>query len=161
MSGTEATRGANRRQYERRVVEGLCRSCGVKSKSRKPKPGMRLCNHCLKNSREYYYRDRKKNLSANQRYREKLRAEVFEAYGGTVCACCGDNHPEFMTIDHINGDGAAHRREIGKSTYKLLLWLKKSGFPPGFRILCMNCNFSYGMKGYCPHQKEKQHARRQ
>lgn len=30
-------------------------------------------------------------------------------------------------------------------------WLKQQGFPTGFRVLCMNCNFSYGLHGYCPH----------
>lgn len=102
-----------------------------------------------------YYRNRETKLTANKKYRQRLRQQVFEAYGGTVCACCGDTHEEFLTIDHINGDGADHRREIGKSTYKLHLWLKNSGFPGGFRILCMNCNFSFGMRGYCPHDKEQ------
>lgn len=37
----------------------------------------------------------------------------------------------------------------------ITLWLKKNNYPPGFRVLCMNCNFSLGMRGYCPHQKEK------
>ena len=34
-------------------------------------------------------------------------------------------------------------------------WLMKRGWPKdGYRLLCMNCNFSLGRCGYCPHQRE-------
>lgn len=144
-----------RKQYERRIKEGLCRGCGGTSGSRKPKEGYRLCDVCLERKRNHYYRNRQAKKDRQKEYRERLKDEVFSAYGGSVCSCCGEAHKEFLTIDHINGDGADHRREIGKSTYKLLLWLKKSGYPKGFHVLCMNCNFSYGMKGYCPHKGVK------
>jgi hypothetical protein len=147
-------REANRTQYERRIKLGLCRGCG--SKKRKPKKGYRLCSKCLKVKLTHYYRNRPTKLSANKRYVQKLKTAAFNAYGGPVCLCCKEEHEEFLTIDHINGDGAEHRKEIGRSTYKLYLWLRNSGYPPGFRVLCMNCNFSYGMRGYCPHERERQ-----
>jgi hypothetical protein len=31
-------------------------------------------------------------------------------------------------------------------------WLRKNGFPKGFRVLCHNCNFAHGHYGYCPHK---------
>ena len=34
---------------------------------------------------------------------------AIEAYGGG-CVCCGVREPEFMTLDHVYDDGAAHRR---------------------------------------------------
>jgi len=34
-------------------------------------------------------------------------------------------------------------------------WLKQNNFPEGFRVLCINCNFSLGIYGYCPHEKQK------
>ena len=30
-------------------------------------------------------------------------------------------------------------------------WLKKNKYPKAFRVLCHNCNVSYGLYGYCPH----------
>lgn len=85
--------------------------------------------------------------------RRKRRLDVFEAYGGAVCACCQEDNYEFLTIDHIDGSGAKHRRAIKKMPggSDIYFWLKKHNFPPGFRVLCMNCNFALGYHGYCPH----------
>ena len=35
----------------------------------------------------------------------------------------------------------------------LFQYLKRNNYPPGYRVLCMNCNFAMGHFGYCPHQK--------
>jgi len=78
--------------------------------------------------------------------------DAFNAYGGPQCNCCSTLVNEFLTIDHINNDGAAHKREIGGGGIKLYLWLKRKGYPPGFQVLCMNCNFAKGKYGLCPHQ---------
>lgn len=88
------------------------------------------------------------------RYRRKLRLEVLTHYsGGTPrCACCGVEDLEFLSIDHINGGGYQHRKEVGSSFY---VWLRRHGFPEGYRVLCMNCNHSLGHYGYCPHQTEE------
>jgi hypothetical protein len=58
--------------------------------------------------------------------------------------------PEFLTMDHINGGGNQHRKKIKESIYR---WLYHNNFPSGFRVLCANCNMSYGLFGYCPHKK--------
>ena len=94
--------------------------------------------------------------ASKARGRTKLKRNIFEYYGGTppICACCGEDLFEFLTIDHINGDGAAHRRELG--TDAIYAWLKREGYPEGFRVLCINCNFAMGLYGYCPHQQEKE-----
>ena len=65
-----------------------------------------------------------------------------------MCACCGEARMGFLTVDHINGGGNAHKREIGSKLYSLL---RKSGFPSGYRILCFNCNIASGLYGRCPH----------
>lgn len=77
---------------------------------------------------------------------------MFEAYGGAFCACCGEAHIEFLSIDHINDDGAAHRKTFKGSLHR---WLAKHNFPPGYRVLCMNCNWVRGRFGYCPHEWER------
>jgi hypothetical protein len=82
----------------------------------------------------------------------RLKQEVLSHYG-THCACCGESTFEFLQIDHVNNDGAAHRKAIGRGagtgTYN---WLKKNGWPKGFQALCANCNFAKSRYGRCPHQ---------
>lgn len=89
-------------------------------------------------------------------YRRRLREQILAAYGG-ICACCGDDHEEFLTIDHIDGQGAKHRKEMGfgNSSTKIYKWLIEQGYPKdNFRLLCYNCNCSRGRYGYCPHERE-------
>ena len=42
---------------------------------------------------------------------------------------------------------------IGVSGWRLYKWIKEQDYPDRYRVLCMNCNFSIGMWGYCPHNK--------
>ncbi len=101
---------------------------------------------------EWYAKNRERTLQVGVEYRQKLRREVFDAYGGR-CECCGESHWEFLSIDHVNGGGSQARRTThkGAMTYREL---RRLGFPKeGYRLLCMNCNFSLGRQGYCPHEK--------
>jgi hypothetical protein len=34
----------------------------------------------------------------------------------------------------------------------LYIWLRQRDWPPGYRVLCVNCNFAIGHFGKCPHQ---------
>jgi hypothetical protein len=81
----------------------------------------------------------------------RLRREVIEHYG-PYCACCDEANFEFLCLDHIDGGGTRHRKEIGGTSSKLYAQLRKNDYPAGFRILCQNCNQSFGIRGYCPHQ---------
>ena len=89
-----------------------------------------------------------------RRFREKARAEAIYHYGG-LCACCGEATFPFLTIDHVNEDGAAHRRELGRGSSKFYVWLKANGWPEGFQVLCYNCNCAKGHYGKCPHTEVK------
>lgn len=82
-----------------------------------------------------------------KRHRQR-RQEVLAAYGGK-CTCCGESTPEFLVIDHINNDGAAHRKEIGARN--IYIWLRREGYPEGFQVLCHNCNIAKEFYGACPH----------
>jgi hypothetical protein len=108
----------------------------------------------LKRYRQRYNAAHKNELAANaKRDRDKLKLETLLAYG-RVCACCGESEPAFLTLDHVAGDGAEQRRvqghKGGTAQYRLL---RKSGFPPGYRVLCWNCNCAIAITGVCPHQK--------
>lgn len=113
-----------------------------------------------RNPETYRAKSRKENRDPEEyaRYlarekirRGKIRDAVFTAYGGYVCACCGERNDQFLTIDHIDGCGGAERRRqgLGQSFYA---WLRKNGFPPGFQVLCYNCNLGRAKNdGVCPH----------
>lgn len=86
-------------------------------------------------------------------YNLMLRIDVLGHYsqGTFACACCGADQLEFLTLEHVNGDGAEHRRRLGRNQH-IYRELRSNGFPGGYAVLCMNCNFARGMYGYCPHE---------
>lgn len=69
------------------------------------------------------------------------------------CACCGEQHVEFLALDHIDGDGNEERRELNAIGAKFYRFLRQNHYPPGLRVLCHNCNLARGFYGYCPHEK--------
>jgi hypothetical protein len=88
--------------------------------------------------------------------KRQVKLEAFDAYGGRFCACCGETILEFLTLDHINNDGAQHRRE-NRIKGPIYGWLARHGWPPGFQVLCMQCNFGKRMNhGVCPHKERNQ-----
>ena len=112
---------------------------------------------CNKRSRERMRANPEPHRIAVRKYQMKLRLEVLTTYGGNPpqCACCGESYIEFLAIDHIGGGGNKHRKQIGQGWGRLYLWLKRQGYPPGYRVLCHNCNMSLAFYGYCPHQVDK------
>ena len=89
-----------------------------------------------------------KRRADRRRYRQNLRTRVFAHYG-TSCACCGT--ADDLTIDHVNGDGAAQRAELGPKGVgqHFYHWLVVNGFPPGYQTLCEPCNQSKARKAAC------------
>jgi hypothetical protein len=119
--------------YDERKKARICVQCTEKPAFE----GLVHCEECASDRN-----DTERVLAANR------RKAVLEHYG-LECLCCGEDTYEFLEIDHVNDDGAAHRREVGVSG--VYAWLIKNNFPEGFRTLCSNCNMSRGRYGYCPH----------
>jgi hypothetical protein len=82
---------------------------------------------------------------------EQTRRGCLAAYGG-YCRCCGESDPAFLVIDHIAGGGNQHRKSIGNASKAFYHWLRNNGYPPGFQVLCANCNTAKSRPGGCPHQ---------
>ncbi len=99
----------------------------------------------------WHARNRDRHLAANRKWGRALKAAAIDAYGD-ACACCGEAERGFLTIDHADGNGAEHRKReglnSGSATYR---WLKSHSYPPGFQVLCANCNLAKGWYGVCPH----------
>lgn len=120
-------------------ASGVCIECGAENLTTKLR-----CSTCTENLNKY-----------GEAHRKFLRMKAFDAYGGAVCACCGENRIEFLTIDHIDGGGYQHRKQIGVGAGTAFCrWLKNNNYPRGYRVLCSNCNSSLGRFDYCPHQHE-------
>lgn len=100
--------------------------------------------------KKWYLNNKDRKAKIGKLYRQKLRDEILAHYGNR-CSCCDEAHKEFLSIDHINGGGRKHKQNIKGHLYN---WLIANNFPVGFRILCHNCNQSFGAYGYCPHKKE-------
>ena len=87
------------------------------------------------------------------RWAAEQKSQALAAYGGAICACCGETEHAFLTIDHVGGGGRQHRAEIRTSLYR---WLRLNNYPSGFRVLCMNCNFATRFGRPCPHESDRQ-----
>lgn len=115
---------------------GLC--CGCRKIPVEPH---KVCEACAKKMRD----------------RRALRKrEIIDHYGG-ACTCCGETEPQFLSLDHVNNDGADHRRSLRKGKPRgyegaaFYWWVVKAGFPTDLQLLCFNCNCAKGFYGICPH----------
>lgn len=127
------------KQKDRRIrlaAAGLCTDCG----QHPAKEGQTQCIECSNKGTKYSAELYNKNKSM-----------VFDHYGWS-CVCCGENNEPFLSIDHIEGNGAEHRKELG--TRSLYQWLVSNGFPDGFQTMCLNCNFAKKQKLQCPHHND-------
>jgi hypothetical protein len=75
---------------------------------------------------------------ADDRYNRKIKERAINAYGGE-CAQCHIRNYQYLTIDHMNNDGAEHRKTV-PGGHAFYLWLKRHHYPPGFQVLCQNHN---------------------
>lgn len=82
----------------------------------------------------------KRNRENVHRYTMMMKDKFFEHYG-SECAMCGEKSKDVLTIDHINDNGAEHRKKVGDSTYNVVLDLERRGWPENeVQTLCYNCN---------------------
>ncbi len=96
----------------------------------------KCCKYCGSNNAKKYVC----NLCHNKQkvnYQINLKLKAYQHYNN-VCNNCKCSKLEFLTIDHINNDGAIHRKKI-KNIYA---WLNTNLYPKdNFQLLCFNCNY--------------------
>lgn len=143
------------------LVKGYCRLCYIAmyNKVRSKLPDVKA-KAAVMHDRWYRRQGRLDCLRNRRRRGEQEKRAVIEAYGGK-CACCGEARPEFLTIDHIYGDGGAERKLINGGAF-FYHHLRMLGYPKDrYQSLCFNCNFAAGHSfpfGICPHQRERRAA---
>lgn len=111
---------------------GVCKKChiaqgGCKDCSNLAVIGKARCLDCLGK--------RAKNQKAR---RNRQRHEVIQRLGGK-CVFCNNDVLIFLTIDHKNGNGNQHRKELTSphiSSWLLENWDKSVDY----QVLCWNCN---------------------
>lgn len=103
-------------------------------------------------AKAHYYKHHERRLQGGRDSRRRLKERVFSHYG-TFCQCCGESRLVFLALDHLQDNGAEERRQVGQAGQRFYLWLQRNNFPPGYQVLCHNCNYAKSHGG-CPHRAQ-------
>jgi len=136
----------------------LCHNCNWKHGVRTQPPRVFQKSNNLETIRKQAYRikypDKYENYKATLRSEIKLRRERVIHHYGSTCECCETSDMDVLSLDHMDGGGTQHRKEVGSGT-TFFKWIEESGYPKEFRVLCLNCNVTRGLYGTCPHERER------
>jgi len=146
------------------LIQGQTKSCGCLQPESTRERKEKICKECSniyvgtpRSERCYKCattRTHKKAADA----RKALKQEMVAAYGGK-CVCCGLDDWRFLSIDHINNNGAEERRILNESGnvgggHGFYVKLRQRGFPKEeYQLLCYNCNMAKYVFGQCPHKE--------
>lgn len=128
----------------------VCKKCGSdkpinKFRIRKGANGLFADNKCISCRAKMLY--------------AQLKLQTLEAFDWK-CSCCGVDHPQFLTLEHITGRDHYYGLKYGRdgnrvqsNTYVEMAKAKREGWDRAkWECLCMNCNFAKGHYGQCPHR---------
>jgi hypothetical protein len=129
------------KQYE---LDNLEKTRARKLKFQKEKYAAMTSEQRKKYNQDAYARnaENRRQQARDKRAADRLLVLTHYSDGFSYCACCKIAYFQFLTLDHIDGSGRAHRRQLGNNTssHSTISWIIKNNFPPGFRVLCFNCN---------------------
>lgn len=151
---------------KKHAAHGLCAACYRRDLDSKPRATCHpelphvadgLCARCYAKRRYDANPEvvRKQSREIQGRTRKRLRDELIVAYG-SKCACpkCPETNTAFLTLEHVNRTGKAHRKEVGRHAYADL---RRRGWPQeGYTLLCWNCNALTRFGKICPHVDEEE-----
>jgi len=86
--------------------------------------------------KRYYEKNKDKIKDSSRRSYYYWRNECIIAYGGK-CSRCDISEFIVLDIDHVNNNGAEHRKKFKTTIYRQLA---KENYPPGYQVLCANCH---------------------
>lgn len=115
-----------------------------------PKGYRVLCMTCQMISEIRRKRELRKKDTKHSRYRARLKFSVLYHYSGTNPPQCAD--PEHihdtpftiidgLSLEHLNGGGTQHYKRLGVGSSGMYQWVEKNGYPEGYAVLCLNCQF--------------------
>jgi len=99
-------------------------------------------------NREWIKANRERYNASKYHYRDRCKVDAIFKYNKEMeCVVCGFSDIRGLCLDHIDNDGASHRKKLripsrgsssaGMQTYEAL---KREGWPKGLQVLCFNCN---------------------
>lgn len=151
------------------AIEGFqdCQSCIDSSASRVQniRDSYRTKNTCISCKKPWFGKTLRcqecgKGINKKGRERTKrLKLEVLSFYGkDKIPQCCWRGCDiadiDMLTLDHVNNDGAKHRREYTKSGRgggsALYFLITRNNFPEGYQTLCANHNLKKHIMGLNP-----------
>jgi replicative superfamily II helicase len=142
----EEMRQKNHRYYQENLEKEKLRNKEYYAKNRERQ---------LEKSRKWRTENYQRMLQLNRMHNKKCRDRILDHYG-RKCACCGEQNGKFLSVDHMNGNGAKHRKTIGGGS-RLYSWIIRNNYPDGFQLLCYNCNLGKAFnRGICPHVEKKE-----
>lgn len=127
--------------------QGHCKTCSLKRRKDWYEAGGK--EKVLLNAKKARIENPQKFKDRHKKWNWDSKMKALNAYGAK-CQCCGEKEPIFLAIDHINNDGAKHRKELSNKQ-TIYTWLRKNNYPTGFQVLCHNCNMAKAW-GECPHK---------
>jgi hypothetical protein len=166
---TDRQSKSSRKVYLKRIKNGICGVCGKRpllttvhcsicnenanASHKKLEQIRKKQNTCVKgdgkpiapNSNRFCQEHLDKSRKTTKRCNLKTKKEVMSHYssnGVPHCNICGVTNLQYLTIDHINGDGREHREKNGLQGSKIYHWLRKNDYPTDFQVLCYNHNMA-------------------
>jgi hypothetical protein len=129
------------RSLENTYPDGTCRVC---QKDRRSSAEYREKRN--EEDRAYYTKTKPEYLRKTRERMASLKLEVLTNYSPEhTLGCCWEDCTvtdiDILSLDHVNNDGAEHRRALGwghTGGEKLYRLVKNAGYPDGFQTLCMN-----------------------
>lgn len=111
-------------------------------------------DYIIKRARKWTCNNNLKCVISGRKTRRKQKITICTHYcdGSPKCKSCLETDIDVLTLDHINDDGAEHRRRLGiNSGYHFYCWLrnehKRLGqYPGGLQVLCFNCQLRKQLK---------------
>ena len=111
---------------------------------------LNTCRDCLNKKRRDSIRSNPNLLSKTRERAKQYHRRKYSEYfgvvssnqGGAFCACCGEDFPGYLTVDHVNNDGYMDKGRTGRRKSEAVFRKTRAGDVGDLQILCMNCNFS-------------------
>ena len=101
-----------------------------------------------------YRNNKEERLATTRKCVQEKKDKLYNLLGGYTCRCCGETEPMFLTIDHVNGGGANHRKSLSSNSIYFGNLLKDPEVASKYQVLCSNCNSGrYRNGGICPHRR--------
>lgn len=145
---------------ETRSIRGTAALCAECGKADIASHSESRCSNCLAQNAKRSPTQKQRKAEYGKNYAKRLRLQVIAHYskGRFDCNCCGERELLFLSIDHVNNNGSAHRNALGvKPGTGLYRYIINNDFPQDFQILCHNCNHGKHLNGgICPHKVQQQ-----